>query len=74
MLGIGEVTYTYATVACDWPACTNRTSFTPGPQDVRRERADMSTLRILASDWGWLIDGGPRLETICPYHNRKEME
>lgn len=74
MLGLEEVTYMYATITCDWPACTNRANFTPGPRDARRERADMSTLRNLASDWGWLIDDGPHPETICPYHNQKEMK
>ena len=41
---------------------------------MRRERADMSTLRNLASDWGWLIDAGPHPEAICPYHNQKETK
>lgn len=74
MLDIGEITYTYTTITCDWPACSNRIKFTPGPQDVRRERADMSTLCDLASDWGWLIDDGPHPEIICPHHNQKEMK
>ena len=74
MLDIGEITYTYATITCDWPACSNRIKLTPGLKDVRRERADMSTLCDLASDWGWIIDDGPHPETICPYHNQKEMK
>ncbi len=74
MLGLEEITYTYVTITCDWPACTNRINLTPGPQDARRERADMSTLRDLASDWGWLIDAGPNPETICSYHNQKEKK
>lgn len=72
MLGLEEITYTYAAITCDWPACTNRVNFLPGPQDARRERADMSTLRDLASGWGWLIDDSPHPEIICPYHNQKE--
>lgn len=74
MLGLEEITYTYVTITCDWPACTNRINLTPGPQDARRERADMSTLRDLASDWGWLIVAGPNPETICSYHNQKEKK
>lgn len=74
MLGLEEITYTYVTITCDWPACTNRINLTPGPQDARRERADMSTLRDLASDWGWLIDAGPNPETIYSYHNQKEKK
>lgn len=74
MLGLEEITYTYVTITCDWPACTNRINLTPGSQDARRERADMSILRDLAVRWGWMIDDGPHSEAICPYHNQKEKK
>jgi len=70
MLGVSEVTYTYATVTCNHPGCSNRINLQPGPMDDDRERRDLKTLRNLAARQGWLI-GDSEYDTDCPYHNQK---
>ena len=47
MLGVSEVTYTYATVTCNHPGCNNRINLQPGPEDSSRELRDLKTLRGL---------------------------
>nr|DAN77018.1 MAG TPA: hypothetical protein [Caudoviricetes sp.] len=71
MLGVSEVTYTYATVTCNHPGCNNRINLQPGPEDSSRELRDLKTLRGLGARQGWLIDDSG-YDTECPYHNRKE--
>ena len=71
MLGLEDVTYTFATVQCDWPSCTNRMDLHPGPADIDREKREIRGLRNLATRHGWSIDKNTS-ETICPYHTRKE--
>ena len=73
MLGVSKVTYTYATVACNQPGCSNRINLQPGPEDSSRELRDLKTLRNLAVRQGWMI-GDSEYDTDCPYHNRKETE
>lgn len=71
MLGFSEVTYTYATVVCDWPGCNNRINMQPGPEDPLREQRELRDLKNLAARQGWgMRDDGTRAE--CPYHSRKE--
>nr|DAV09674.1 MAG TPA: hypothetical protein [Caudoviricetes sp.] len=70
MLGLEEVTYTYATITCDWPSCTNRIDLHPGPADIDREKREIRGLRNLATRHGWSIDKNIS-ETICPYHTQK---
>lgn len=73
MLDIEEVTYTFATVECDWPACTNRMSLQPGPEDLAREEREIGALRNLAARCGRIIDDSIP-EAICPHHNQKEKK
>ena len=73
MLDLEEITYTYATISCDWPYCTNRISLSPGPEDMGREAKDLQTVRSLASARGWIIRDRGR-NTECPYHNQKETK
>lgn len=70
MLGLEEITYTYATITCDWPACTNRMSLQPGPEDLAREEREIGALRNLAARRGWIIDDSIP-EAICPYHTHE---
>lgn len=70
MLDLEEVTYTFATIECDWPACTNRMNFQPGPEDIDRERREIRALSNLATRHGWRIDENIP-ETLCPYHSQK---
>ena len=73
MLGLSEVTYTYATVTCNHPGCSNRINLQPGPEDIDRELRDLKVLRNLAVRQGWrLWNEDQNIE--CPYHNRKEAE
>ncbi len=73
MLSVEEVTYTYATITCDHPECTNSISFRPGPEDLERELTDLGALRHLAIRRGWkfMNDG---MTTECNYHTRKDAE
>lgn len=73
MLGISEVTYTYTTITCDWPGCTNRISLQAGPEDIDRELKDLRALRGLAERRCWSIENDGRSVT-CPDHNRKERQ
>lgn len=45
MLGLAEVTYTYATITCSHPGCNNRINLQPGPEDLDRELRDLRSLR-----------------------------
>lgn len=73
MLGFAEVTYTYATITCDHPECTNSISLRPGPEDLERELTDLEALRHLAIRRGWKsINDGTTTE--CNYHTRKGTE
>ena len=73
MLGFDEVIYTYATITCRWPGCSNHISLQPGPEDLDRELEDLGALRNLAKRRGWSIKQGGQV-TECPDHNRKESE
>lgn len=73
MLGLAEVTYTYATITCDHPECTNSISLRPGPEDLERELTDLKALGDLAIRRGWkFINDGTTTE--CNYHTRKDTE
>lgn len=73
MLGFEEVTYAFATITCDWPGCDNRINLRPGPIDVRMNSEELSHLRRIAEQYGWIItDGDPA--TQCQYHTRKESK
>lgn len=71
MLGLEEVTYTFATIQCSWPNCTNRISFKPGPADIDREQRELTALRKFAVSHEWRIDDN-NLRVTCPHHNQKE--
>ena len=70
MLGIGEVTYTFATIECDWPHCTNKINLSPGVMDIDREQHELSALRNLATRRGWRIDN-TNMRVTCPDHTRE---
>lgn len=67
------VTYTFATVTCDWPGCSNRINMQPGPEDIDREQRDLRVLRNLAKRQGWVLDDD-RGAAHCSYHSRKEQK
>lgn len=73
MLGVSEVTYTYATITCEHPGCNNRINLQPGPVGDDRERRELKALRNLAVRQGWSFQNYD-LDTECPYHSRKEAE
>lgn len=73
MLGVEGIIYTYATITCDWPGCSNRISLQAGPEDIDRQAKDLRSLRNLAKRRGWSIKQGGQV-TDCPDHNRKESE
>lgn len=73
MLGIDTVTYTFATVTCDWPGCSNRINMQPGPEDIGREQRDLRVLQNLAKRQGWTLEDD-RVAARCSYHNRKEQK
>ena len=73
MLDLEEVTYTYATISCDWPYCTNRISLSPGPEDMGREARDIQAIKAIAARQDWVIKDRGHV-TECPYHNQKERK
>ena len=73
MFTVDTVTYTFVTVTCDWPGCSNRINMQPGPEDIDREQRDLKVLRGLAKRQGWASRNAGET-TYCSYHDRKEQK
>lgn len=68
MIQIIPVEQSYASIACDWPGCTNRISLPVRPSDPDRDFIELRALWLLAERRGWDLDDD---QSICPNHPRE---